>query len=241
MNDTSSTKPPADNIIARLWRGDVSLPQAYWLYGCVGGVSFRLISPQVTYALVSHSQDLSSTAFDLLRYGWLAIYYCYTTFIFIAIWRSANNYALAKPEKKGNATVAKVMVVIGVLMLAGSLAKLNDNRLTSSSNGTDDQMQLEATIKGLNVGLPRKLDDVSTLNKIDIHDDTIFYYISLSTTIPNKESFKTKMKGSMHSVCSDKDLAPILKANNKLEWVYAESTSNSSVTVTMTKADCPNL
>lgn len=239
MSETETTKTPRGNIIARLWRGDVSLAQTYWLYGAVGGTSLRLISPQVTYTLLS--RNLSSDTIVFFQYGWAAFVILYTLFIFVAIWRSANKYAAAKPEKKGNATAAKTMVVLGALMLCGSIVKMDDNRLTSGSSGVDDQMQLEATIKGLNAGLPRKLDEFSILNKIDIHDDTVFYYISLSTEVADLEGLRSNLTKRLKSVCTDKDLSPILKGNNTLAWVYSHPSARDFMRIDIKKSDCPDL
>lgn len=126
-------------------------------------------------------------------------------------------------------------------MMLGSLAKLDDNKLTSSNTSVDDQMQLEATIKGLNVDLPKQLDEVSTLKKIDIRDDTIFYYIDLNTTVSDRETFKNKMTENVKSSCTNKDLIPILKGNNTLEWVYSDLSSKNFLRIDVKKADCPNL
>lgn len=100
-----------------------------------------------------------------------------------------KKYALVKPTKSGNARLAQAAVVLGVITLGTSLTKMasNETSLPSNSSSPDEKMQLQATLAGLNGNLPRKIDNISSLNKIDFRANSFIYYISTSIILNNKQ------------------------------------------------------
>ena len=113
MSAVTSTDERSSNFILRLWRGQVSLAKTYWLFGVLFGVIIRVASPGVTYLIFSNNEKLSAFDITALTDGWLVFIIAYSLFISVAIWRSANIYALEKPTKKANATLARVAVCVG--------------------------------------------------------------------------------------------------------------------------------
>jgi hypothetical protein len=175
----------------------------------------------MTYLVVSHASNMSSFDIAVISYGWTLLVCAYSIFISVAIWRSSNNYVVLKPKSRGNATLAKIAVVFGVIVLVGSLAKMlteSDSLPSSRSTSADEQLQFQATLAGLNANLPKKLDAVSTLNKIDIQDHTFIYYISVDTSIDDKNSFMAKMKEKIKSQCGNIDISTMLKSNYILSY-----------------------
>jgi hypothetical protein len=65
-------------FIVRLWRGDVALVITYWVFGAVGGVALRLLSPAVTYEIMAHSTTMSVFDIQVLLYLWVAFLITYS-------------------------------------------------------------------------------------------------------------------------------------------------------------------
>ena len=63
--------------------------------------------------------------------------------------------------------------VLGILSLLGSLARLATDANIEPKNN-DQALQFDMMIAGLNKGLPKKIDNVTTLTKIDLKG-TDFY------------------------------------------------------------------
>ena len=109
-------------LILRLWNGDVSLAKTYWLYGVLGGVIFRLLSPWLTYLLASNVDNLSRFDEAIIRYAWSALLIFYSVLISIAIWRSATKSIKRNPKSSAWAYLAKVSVIFGVIAGVAGIA-----------------------------------------------------------------------------------------------------------------------
>ena len=80
--DSSVTEDVASKIlVARLWRGDVSLARTYWLYGILANVVFRAA---IAFA-IGHVTLV-------LLLPLLFTYLAYCVFISVAIWRATGRY-----------------------------------------------------------------------------------------------------------------------------------------------------
>jgi hypothetical protein len=73
----------AHAYVARLWRGEVSLPITYWLWGFLGNALTRILIVIVL---------LATNASVALSIGLAVLYLAYCAFIIVAIWRSAGRY-----------------------------------------------------------------------------------------------------------------------------------------------------
>jgi len=92
------------NLVLDLWRGDVPLVKAYWLFGVVVGICFA-----ITFAFIEYqSAGLSEGFGPVFIISLIMLYFVYVAFINVAIWRSANKY---KGPKRW-AILAKVMVLV---------------------------------------------------------------------------------------------------------------------------------
>jgi hypothetical protein len=111
-------KPPAQNFIARHWRGELSLPRSYWinyfLLGAAVGIAFAALSAVINQSAVEQPVwwliSLSLT--------WSAII-LFTIWGAIGVWRAATAYRRAGKRFWGVAT--KVTVALGALNLAYSI------------------------------------------------------------------------------------------------------------------------
>jgi hypothetical protein len=242
LNTGVITQRNNSGFVFRLWRGEIPLVKTYWIYGCLVGLVIRLISPALTYILVANSQSLSAFDVSFISYLWVLITVLYSVFILIAIWRSANKYELVKPTRRGNAGLAKASVIVGAIILTGRLAEmaLDYNSLPSSSSSSS-QMQLQATLAGLNANLPKTLDNISRLSKIDFKNNSFVYYISISIAISDRQSFVTKMQSSLKETCNNKYLSGVLKSNINIEYVYSDTVTQNFADITIKRSDCPNL
>ena len=88
--------PPGGSLIGRLWRGEVSLGETYWIWGILVNLLIRF-----------GASDLHEVA-PVLGVVPLA----YQVFILVAIWRSATRYR--GPQLWG--MLAKIVVVFNVLI-----------------------------------------------------------------------------------------------------------------------------
>ena len=143
MTDVA-TSQTRKNLIHKLWCGEIALVKTYWIYGALGSLAIRLLSPAITYLITSQSDKMSSFDVSVLTTIWFLIAISYSVFILVAIWRSANNYKKDKPDKAGNATVAQIMCILGWLALCGSAVKFfaaskEDEQAVLTGHGTADQ------------------------------------------------------------------------------------------------------
>ena len=73
----------SEPYVVRLWRGQVSLPVTYWVWGFLGNALTRLLI--LVLILVSNRSIV-------LGFAILLFYLAYCVFIVVAIWRSAARY-----------------------------------------------------------------------------------------------------------------------------------------------------
>jgi hypothetical protein len=115
----NSSKPLSKNLITRHWRGQFSLPVAYWIMGFLGGIFITII--------MLFLSELLSPTFDFVPWRFLAVVVLAWTVIAavsvwqcVGIWRSATRYRATRAKlNKGTlwAGLAKGAVVLGILGL----------------------------------------------------------------------------------------------------------------------------
>lgn len=96
-------------LIKNLWRGDIPLAKAYWLFGVLPGIIFNVA---FRYAQ-GEGAILTSQLAALFFLGIVLLFYVYSGFICVAIWRSATKYrGMAR-----YAILAKIAVILGAMAL----------------------------------------------------------------------------------------------------------------------------
>lgn len=112
-DSSTDARQTAGNFVARLFRGDVSLPITFWLWGVLigGGISLMADIVRVFYHRPVRALQYGQYILDSLTY----IEFGYWAFIVIALWRCAGKF-------RGNARWAKAVrasiVVAAVLLLS---------------------------------------------------------------------------------------------------------------------------
>jgi hypothetical protein len=104
----------------RHWRGHLPLPQTYWLNGfltnmVIGGLGLAFV------ALEHTGRSLRLISFGFLLYVLLAL--IARSWSLVGIWRSAGRHA-ARGGTPGWGTVARIMVVLGLLVTLGQMPSL---------------------------------------------------------------------------------------------------------------------
>jgi hypothetical protein len=110
-----------------------------------------------------------------------------------------------------------------------------------ASESPDSKMQHDAMVAGLNADLPKKIDSITTLTKIDVDQSEfkLFETISASAKI-NKATFAQNMRRSISAaVCKDQDVRNNLNRNLNYDYIYVDSNLNPIGHILITKADCP--
>lgn len=103
-------------LIKELWRGNIPLSRAFWLFGF--GVNLLL---NISLLYLTFQPDLLTMKIGAIFYLLLLLFYIiYGPFILISIWRSANKYQ----GLQRYAIAAKIMLIIGWGRYVQSLAEL---------------------------------------------------------------------------------------------------------------------
>lgn len=111
-------------LIKQLWRGEIPLVRAYWLFGFAG--NFLLGIPFIVWEA---SEQVPSIVIFLLYFG-IAVIYSFV--VLIGIWRSATKYhdecrMQVSPHKKKKrfwAILAKISVVLGFLRMLQTILEV---------------------------------------------------------------------------------------------------------------------
>jgi hypothetical protein len=112
-------KQPAQNFVARHWRGEFSLARSYWvnhlLLGCGVGVAVGALAAAINL----HAVEQPVRWLISLGLTWSVIT-LFSIWAVVGVWRSATAYRRTGKRVWGNA--AKATMALGVLKLAYSLA-----------------------------------------------------------------------------------------------------------------------
>jgi phosphoglycerol transferase MdoB-like AlkP superfamily enzyme len=93
------------DLVKALWRGEVSLPKTYWIFGIC--INVLLL---ISLSYISRNEQLfSPPPWKLIFWTLFGFSLVYTPFILICIWRSANKYTGTKTWS----ILAKIMVIVG--------------------------------------------------------------------------------------------------------------------------------
>lgn len=147
VRTAASTSAPTPikvpNYLVRHWRGDLSLPVAYWINGSLIGVLMVMVAALLTELLEAVSLQKASIGAILLYLLIIVV----TVWSLVGIWRSTLQHP-SRGGSRGWATTAQVMLIIGGLSFAGTftsniLPQLKV--LTLIATGNDPMGRIEAT------------------------------------------------------------------------------------------------
>jgi hypothetical protein len=107
--------PASSNYFARHWRGELSLPMAYWVNGIVFGFLVGAAVASVGYAVNSRGEAQPVLWLVTLIVTWVIVA-LFTMWQAVGVWRSATYYKMGGKHFWGG--LAKTVTVLGVLNLA---------------------------------------------------------------------------------------------------------------------------
>jgi len=216
-------------LIARLFRGDVSLPITYWVFGfLIGNVGFQIILKiiEFNYLEITTSQ---AGAWSVMAFYWVAI--GYSIFMLIAIWRSAGKY-------QGRAIwagLARVAVVLGALGLIA-------NFIVGLQQGNDTDLALSEEVKMVNKSLPSMIDNDTRLDHVSIQDKDVYYNYTLVNWLAadlDVTRFTSVMMPKLKTAqCANEETRPLLNEGRKLVYMYRDKSSKPVAKIVVERSDC---
>lgn len=232
MESNTAEHQLAENRAAfftRLFRGDISLPITYWVFGVlIGNVAFQIILKVIEFKYI----DIATSqvgSWAVIAFYWLAI--GYSIFMLIAIWRSAGKY-------KGKAVwagLARVAVVLGTLVLIGNL-------IIGLKQGSDADLALSEEIKMINKSLPSLIDNDTRLDYVSIQDKDVYYNYTLVNWLAadlDTSRFISVMTPKVKTAqCANGETRPLLNEGRKLVYMYRDKASKPVAKIVVEKSDC---
>ena len=228
MIDQSQTNMNSAYLV-KLFRGDISLPITYWVFGVlIGNIGFLGLNKLLElnfFNLASHKY--SDQLF--LTYNFIVI--LLTAFILIAIWRSAKKYD--GPEIWKN--LARIAVVIGAIKVLYGMY---------TSYGPVDSYAdlLKEEVKLMNKSLPTMIDGATRLDRAEIHGDQLNYYYTLvlaSIEGIKIDAFSNQMKNLfLETSCDEDGLRPALEEGISANFIYFDKNGKEVTTVLINFEDC---
>lgn len=94
--------------LARLWRGDLPLGEAFWGWAVLGGIAVNLLTSLAFLVLMAAGRP--AAAF-VVGYGFAVPYNFVAT---VGVWRAADRYE----GDHNKAEVARIVTVVGMVVLS---------------------------------------------------------------------------------------------------------------------------
>ena len=203
------------NYFMRLWRGQISLPMTYWVWGVFITFIVTLITGFL-FGILTQNQTLTS---NILTIGMGVIVLLYSFFILVSIWRSATNHDGSRLW----ANIAKVIVVINsfLIMKEGYI---------ESKVFWDFDTTVAKQIKSINTQLPIKINEQSVLISAGLSNKIIYYTYKLdSIELDKNRPFNLKIfeDNIKKAVCKDDEVIEIIE--NKYSLIYKYRDKNEKL------------
>ena len=179
------------NFIKKWVYGEFSLAKTYWIFGVLGGLviyGVTILALQVTAPLLISNSVLGGAIMKGVSY--FAI--LYATLAGIAIINSAGYSG----KRSGWGWAATILAVLGLFRTAFVALQLSGLMPTDF----DDVAQGIAID---NMALPARIDEATTLERIDTHRESksLIYRYSLDINIQDENYFRQNMKTALIGNC----------------------------------------
>jgi|ETNmetMinimDraft_16_1059900.scaffolds.fasta_scaffold90357_1 hypothetical protein len=216
-------------FLKRLFRGEVSLPITYWVFGfLIGNVGLRLAMELVE---LNYMKVAASQVGNWAMLGLYVFVVVYSVFMLIAIWRSAGNYQ----GRAIWASLARVAVILGVLSLLVGI-------LLAYQQATDSDLALEEEVRMMNRSLPVMVDNETRLDHVSRQDGDYYYSYTLINwlvaDIDNERFVSTMTPMLKTSACEDGEVRGHLNEGRKLIYLYRDKTSDPVARIVVQESDC---
>jgi hypothetical protein len=215
----SSARKPF--YLIRLWRGEISLPITYWIWGAIGGsiVGFAF------GGLMGAATTIAEAAiFALILAAW-------AIFIGVSIFRSGGAYTRQFPAKWWG-RIAQGMACLGLLASLGNIAH--------SLPGNEADSDLDQWVNEANRSGPHMVGDKVRFNKVT-REGRIFIYnftIMGPTHIPTSEDIDKSRKEGIDIGCKDNDTRRLLLSSDKLTFRYYNDSGSELMKYDILPSDC---
>lgn len=217
------------NILLRLWRGEITLWKTFWLSGVLGGIIIRSVTALIKYTITINANNRSNFYIKLIAYSFFVLSMTYLIIVLVGIWRSSNKYA-ALYRKSINSKLAKFSVILGAFSIVVAIGEAMQNYSDSTQShfegkSADQQMQRQAVISGLNADLPKMVDVITRLERIDIKGKNFIYYYTIIKDFDDKqmEQMISMIKPSTaQMVCKKVDPLGILNVGFVFNYIYLD-------------------
>ena len=214
------------NFLKKWVYGEFSLAKTYWLFGVLGQVvmyGITILAVQLTAPLLISNSVLGHAIMQGVSYFWVL----YATLAGVAIINSAGYSG----KRSGWGWAATILAVLGLLrtaLVALQLAGLMPTNFDDVSKG----------IAIDNMALPVRIDEATTLERIDTHYDSksLIYRYSLDDNIQDENFFRQYMKKALIGNCEK--LADFFSSGvQQVVMSYKEPNLNNT-DIILFKRDC---
>ncbi|MFZ1428282.1 MAG: SHOCT domain-containing protein [Geminicoccaceae bacterium] len=227
-NAVSATPVTAGNhssakrfILARLWKGDISLPVTYWCWGALGSLVVGLIIG-VFLSIATTMGGVAIGVLILLAWG---------IFITVAIFRSGGTYQRQNPGSWWG-RIAQVMACLGLLSNIGSVTKLLP--------GNESEAELDQVIAEANQAGAHMIATNIRFDKLHRTDRTFIYEYTVTgdTHIPLPEDINDARNAAVKQMCDDSDSKRLLLIIDKALFNYVNAAGQHLMSYDVSHSDC---
>ncbi|MAC83633.1 MAG: hypothetical protein CL624_05815 [Arcobacter sp.] len=220
----SENKNPS--YLKRLIKGNITLSITFWVWFVFVTLGINIFIDN-SFNQVNYHQNSEDQIFSIIVY---LLTFIYSILIFIAIYRSADNY-------KGNklwSFLAKVIITINLFFSLFSAYDLLKVSLF-------EDYAIKSEINSFKDSLPLKVNSFSELIDIGINEKNIYYTYKLdrmdkkSSDNYNLKKFKSQVQDSL---CEEDNTLKLLKKDYILNYTYIDKNEEKLINIITNKLSC---
>jgi len=245
MSSEEAGEQSNSNILLRLWRGEIVLWKTFWLFGVLGGIIIISVPALIKYTITINANNRSNFDIKIIAYSFFTLSMTYLIIVMVGIWMSSNKYA-ALYRKSINSKLVKFAAILGALSIVVAIGEAVQNYPDSTQSlfegkSADEQMQRQAVISGLNADLPKMVDVITRLERIDIKGMNFIYYYTIIKDFDDKqmEQMISMIKPSTaQAVCKRVDAFKMLKGVFVFNYIYSDLSGRGLGSFDINMRDC---
>ena len=224
---TSSDGRRRRNYLVRLWRGELSLPTTYWLWGILASIPVTAVAT----ALISAAEESDASGKVALALSGLAVLLAWMAFIYPSIWRSATRYSATHPGKRWGGVV-KVVLCLGAL---STMAQIGQSLTADAPTAS-----IDAAVARANADTPKMVEDHVRLDRFERVDRSIVaQYTVLGDTQKPSEDALLKLTDSVRAdVCANAEARKVLASVDHMERRYFNEQHQPLMTISIAEQSC---
>ncbi len=210
----------------RLLEGQINLNITFWIWFVFITLAINIFIDN-SFSQVNYHQNANELKFSIIIY---LLTFIYSILIFIAIYKSADNYT-------GNKIwpfLSKVIISINLFFsLLGAYEILKVTFF--------EDYAIKSEINSFKESLPLKVNSFSHLTDIGIEDKNIYYTYKLdkmdktSANDYNLKKFKSQIQDSL---CEEENTLKLLKKDYILNYTYLDKNKKKLIDIETNKLSC---